>query len=86
MGKGASVTVEAKFEPTTDLLPVTFRNVVILDTTYQLKDILTQALHKTIDLTAAEASKCKPAKAGTGAPNRAPAAARLPLRQGPVQL
>ena len=43
VGKGASVTVEAKFEPTTDLLPVTFRNVLILDTTYQLKDILTQA-------------------------------------------
>jgi hypothetical protein len=49
-GKGALVTVEAKFEPTTDLLPVTFRNVVVLDTTYQLKDFLIKALHKTIDL------------------------------------
>jgi hypothetical protein len=50
-GKGAVVTLEAKFEPTSDLLPLTFRNVIILDTTYQLKDFLLKALHKTIDLT-----------------------------------
>ena len=66
VGKGASVTVEAKFEPTTDLLPVTFRNVVILDTTYQLKDILTQALHRTIDLTATDISKCLATTGTTG--------------------
>jgi hypothetical protein len=60
VGKGASVTVEAKFEPTTDLLPVTFRNVVILDTTYQLKDFLVEALHGTIDLSKDPAPMCAP--------------------------
>src|SRR5262249_52478738 len=51
-------------EPTTDLLPVTFRNVLILDTTYQLKDIVVKALHETIDLTKApELTMPTPAKA-----------------------
>ncbi|MFO0953004.1 MAG: hypothetical protein U0835_18005, partial [Isosphaeraceae bacterium] len=49
-GKGASVTLQAAYSPSGDLLPVTFRNVVILDTTYQLKDFLTKALHKSVDL------------------------------------
>ncbi len=41
-GKGASVTVQAKHNLTADLLANTFRNVVILDTTYQLMDAVTR--------------------------------------------
>ena len=37
-GKGASVTVKAKHNLTPDVLPNTFRNVVILDTAYSLMD------------------------------------------------
>jgi hypothetical protein len=63
VGKGASVTLEAAFEPTTDLLAVTFRNVLILDATYQLKDLLVRALHKTIDLSKAPTPKASGAGA-----------------------
>jgi hypothetical protein len=41
-GKGAIVTVEAKHNLTPDLLANTFRNVVILDTAYQLMDAVTR--------------------------------------------
>ena len=40
MGKGASVTVKAKHSLTSDVLPNTFRNVVLLDTAYSLTDAL----------------------------------------------
>jgi hypothetical protein len=64
-GKGANVTLEAKLEPTPDLLPVTFRNVVILDAAYQLQEILTRAaLHQTVDLSKAVT------RVGTVAPSR----------------
>jgi hypothetical protein len=39
-GKGASVTVKAKHNLTPDVLPNTFRNVVILDTAYSLMDMV----------------------------------------------
>ena len=41
-GKGAVVTVQAKHHLTPDLLANTFRNVVILDTAYQLMDAVTR--------------------------------------------
>jgi hypothetical protein len=41
-GKGAVVTVQAKHNLTADLLANTVRNVVILDTTYQLMDAVTR--------------------------------------------
>jgi hypothetical protein len=41
-GKGAVVTVQAKHHLTPDLLATTFRNVVILDTTYALLDAVTR--------------------------------------------
>jgi len=41
-GKGAVVTVQAKHGLTHDLLANTFRNVVILDTAYQLMDAVTR--------------------------------------------
>jgi len=41
-GKGAMVTVEAKHDLTPDLLQNTFRNVVILETAYQLVDVVTR--------------------------------------------
>ncbi len=41
-GRGASVTIQAKHNLTADLLANTFRNVVILDTTYQLMDAVTR--------------------------------------------
>ncbi|MGA2703898.1 MAG: hypothetical protein ABSH35_22720 [Isosphaeraceae bacterium] len=41
-GKGAVVTVQAKHNLTPDLLANTFRNVVILDTAYQLMDAITR--------------------------------------------
>jgi len=41
-GKGAVVTVRAKHNLTPDLLANTFRNVVILDTAYQLMDAVTR--------------------------------------------
>ena len=41
-GKGAIVTVRAKHNLTADLLANTFRNVVILDTVYQLMDAVTR--------------------------------------------
>jgi hypothetical protein len=41
-GKGAMVTVRAKHNLTPDLLANTFRNVVILDTAYQLMDAVTR--------------------------------------------
>ena len=42
MGKGASVTVQAKHNLTSDLLANTFRGVVVLDTAYQLMDAVTR--------------------------------------------
>ncbi len=42
MGKGASVTVQAKHNLTSDLLANTFRSVVVLDTAYQLMDAVTR--------------------------------------------
>jgi hypothetical protein len=39
-GKGASVTVKAKHNLTVDVLPNTFRNVVVLDTAYSLMDVV----------------------------------------------
>jgi hypothetical protein len=44
MGKGASVTVKVKHNVTPDLLPNTFRSVVILDTAYSLTDALNRGL------------------------------------------
>ena len=41
-GKGAKVTIQAKHQLTPDLLASTFRNVVILDTAYQLMDAVTR--------------------------------------------
>ena len=41
-GKGAMVTVQAKHNLTGDVLANTFRNVVILDTAYQLMDAVTR--------------------------------------------
>ncbi len=41
-GKGASVTVQAKHNLTSDLLANTFRSVVVLDTAYQLMDAVTR--------------------------------------------
>ena len=41
-GKGATVTVKAKHDLTPDLLENTFRQVVILDTAYQLMDAVTR--------------------------------------------
>ena len=41
-GKGATITVQAKLDLTPDLLANTFRNVVILDTAYQLMDLVTR--------------------------------------------
>ncbi|HKM55500.1 MAG TPA: hypothetical protein VJY33_19000, partial [Isosphaeraceae bacterium] len=41
-GKGASVTVKAKHNLTPDVLPNTFRNVVVLDTAYSLMDMITR--------------------------------------------
>ncbi|WP_165072711.1 hypothetical protein [Paludisphaera rhizosphaerae] len=62
-GKGASVTIEAKFDPTPDLLPVTFRSVVVLDASYQLKDVLNRALHGSIVLTQTNPSDANAATA-----------------------
>ena len=41
-GRGAMVTVQAKHDLTGDVLANTFRNVVILDTAYQLMDVVTR--------------------------------------------
>ena len=50
-GKGAVVTVEAKHALTSDLLPTIFKKVVILDTSYQLKEVVERVLHGEDDLT-----------------------------------
>ena len=44
-GKGAVVTFEASHNLSTDLLQNTFRDVTIIDATYQLSGILLKALH-----------------------------------------
>jgi hypothetical protein len=48
-GKGAMVTVEAKHNLTSDLLPNTFRNAVILGTAYQLMDAVTRGQYLRLD-------------------------------------
>ncbi|MEW4566621.1 hypothetical protein AB1L88_02020 [Tautonia sp. JC769] len=45
-GKGAVVTVNATQHLTPDILPTTFGNVVILDTAYQLTDVLNSLLQE----------------------------------------
>jgi hypothetical protein len=48
-GKGATVTVRAKHDLTGDVLANTFRNVVILDTAYQLMDAVTRGQYLALE-------------------------------------
>ncbi len=59
-GKGAEVTVEARHELTPDLLANTFRDVVIMDTAYQINGILIKVLHGAVEL------PCSPAAGPSG--------------------
>ena len=71
-GKGASVTVKAKHNLTPDVLPNTFRNVVVLDTAYSLMDMITRGQFFKIE----EPGCPSPSKPGDGkapTPLRAPA-------------
>ncbi len=58
-GKAAEVTVEASHALTPDLLANTFRDVVIMDTAYQVNGILNKALHDVVDPTRSVAAKGK---------------------------
>ena len=65
-GKGAMVTVEAKHCLTPDILPTTFRNIVVLDAAYGLMDIITRGQYLTI-----EESKCDVQQAAADTAERA---------------
>ena len=56
-GKGAIVTLEARHELTDELLENTLRDVVVLDATYALTEVINEELHKHICLKCASAKK-----------------------------
>ena len=68
-GKGASVTVKAKHNLTPDVLPNTFRNVVILDTAYSLMDMVNRGQF------GIDESPCSPPAPSVGAGGAPPSSA-----------
>ncbi len=80
-GKGASVTVKAKHNLTADVLPNTFRNVAILDTTYSLMETITRGQFFKIEEPVAYP---KPVEIGSGEP--APSGTENPQQFRPQSL
>jgi hypothetical protein len=56
-GKGAIVTMEARHELAADLLPDTFRDVVIMDLTFALTQVINEEIHNILCLHCAPASQ-----------------------------
>jgi len=75
-GKGAMVTVEAKHQLTPDLLANTFRNVVIIDTAYQLMDVVTRGQY--LPTSDDEPCDCEKDPTKRVPPNCAPSQAKTP--------
>lgn len=93
-GKGALVTVEAKHALSPDLLADTFRDVVIMDSAYQLNPIMLKVIHKVIkvgdEIKTKDGSSTAPQKrqtmtfapsAAVAAGNTAAVSASLPLSE-----
>jgi hypothetical protein len=86
-GKGAVVTMSARHDLTDDLLPNTFRDVVVFDLTFGLTQVINEEIHKLLCLHCApglEAAGTPATTAGSGVMQMS-LMTQLPANPSPVQ-